>query len=809
MSESSTTKETKGSSRLKQLTSSNTWTSPFRSGKKKNIVQEFRESNDVSKVHLPQKFTSHPTLEAEKKKALNAQAKPLSDAGSKAEETGEEHEAVETKDVDAEAAAAEVKESDIDTSAAEVGETIDEKIEAINESNHAAAIVAPAEVAVDTHEPVEAQTASEAAEEPAQAVGPSDDNIEQQVFETPIELDVPAESKYEPVQAPNQEVLDSLQDKPNLLNRYQELNAVAIGSTAKKLDDPNKVVDLGGGLKLTQQQLLDIAAKRVAPLIANINEEVAKSREEDRIVSKNELDTKVAKHRSKLRAAFEKHLGKLEKQKEKITKDHDQQLAILANDHSATVGAHEDFKILHAKNIETANSDFADREAKAVEQHEVDKQTLLKNHEELEATKKQELQSAKDDQITVGAEIEELKEKKINVGAHNEELDKEFEELTKQLEERESELQGLKDKLYTERIAVDKHEQTRKELHEKLSAAGAEVETRKSHKGKLALEVGALATAVTAYAAHLANLKSEKEKVPSLISAAKEKHDTWLQEKKDLALQVARDHEQQRLEAKEAAATEEYKAQLEEEKRQLEEDRQRHLEEKEKFDAEEKQRLADEARRREEEEALAASNKQKAAEEEAAAKELSEHKKRLEQEQEEAERQRKEVKKESSRAKKEAAAVAAAGTAVAAGSAGAVGSAHHSATREALPSMKKLSSSASGSKDLAEEPVPDHAINHKLGAFAVGAGAVVAGEAGASTALAEPPKVKKSSLKKKFKNLIGKGDSNPEPVVKDDDDVYSLYEEVSDGEFERNKHDPNYLEVESNVADKLLKKNRN
>lgn len=806
MSDSSATKETKGSSRLKQLTSSNTWTSPFRSGKKKNIVQEFRESNDVTKVHLPQKFTSHPTLEAEKKKALNAQAQPLPDASKSAEATGEDQ--VESKDVDNEAeAAAEdatAESNVVEPTSAEGEENIEEKVEAINETNHAAAIVAPADVNVDAHETAET----------VEAVGPSDDNIEQQVAETPIELDVPASTKYEPVQAPNQEVLDSLQDKPNLLNRYQDLNAVAIGSTAKELDDPNKVVDLGGGLKLTQQQLLDIAAKRVAPLIANINDEVAKSREEDRIVSQHELDTKVAKHQSKLRAAFEKHLGKLEKQKAKITKDHEQQLKALASEQSAAIAAHEEFKKTHAKNIETANTDYAEREKKALEQHEVDKETLIKNHEELEATKKQELQSAKDNQVTIGTEIEELKEKKINVGAHNEELDKEFEELTRQLEERENELQGLKDKLYTERLAVDKHEQTKKELNEKLSAADAEVETKKSHKGKLALEVGALATAVGAYAAHLANLRSEKEKVPDLISAAKEKHDTWVQEKKDLAVKVAREHEQQRLEAKEAAATEEYKAQLEEEKRQLEEDRAKHLEEKEKFETEEKQRLADEKRKREEEEALAASNKQKAAEEAAAAKELSDHQKLLEKEQAEAEKHRKEVEEETSRAKKGAAAAAAAGTAVAAGTVGAL-SAHSSAPRDSLPSLKDVGGSNSGkehvtatNKGLAEEPVPDHKIDHKLGAFAVGAGTVVAGGAATAATLAEPPKERKSSLRKKFKNLIGKSDSKPEKSVSDDDDLYSLYEEVSDDEYERNKNDPNYLEVESHIADKLLRKNR-
>ncbi|KAM9898302.1 hypothetical protein OXX79_006381, partial [Metschnikowia pulcherrima] len=58
------TDSSKGSSRLKKLTSSSTWTSPFRNPSgKKNIVKEFKDNNSVSQLHVPKKFTSHPNLD--------------------------------------------------------------------------------------------------------------------------------------------------------------------------------------------------------------------------------------------------------------------------------------------------------------------------------------------------------------------------------------------------------------------------------------------------------------------------------------------------------------------------------------------------------------------------------------------------------------------------------------------------------------------------------------------------------------------------------------------------------------------------
>ena len=185
----------------------------------------------------------------------------------------------------------------------------------------------PKDEEIEVAEPKEVSAASEVEEQKLEkdAAEPEiqdgealkgDDNIEKQIKENPIELvDQPSQFKYEPVELPNKETLDKLQDKPVLLKHYQELNAIGVGSIANRIEDPNKVIELGSGLRMTQQQLLDIAAKRVAPVITNINDEVSKTRQEDEIKRQQGLDNKVKKHESKLQSDFEKYLGKIGKKR--------------------------------------------------------------------------------------------------------------------------------------------------------------------------------------------------------------------------------------------------------------------------------------------------------------------------------------------------------------------------------------------------------------------------------------------------------------------------------------------------------------
>ena len=460
-------------SRLKKLTSGKSWVSPFRdsSNKSKNLRKQLKEENSIEQIHVPSKFALHPTLEQQKRKeqekkkaeklaSTTASTKSLKDepidtpkADSDVEpvEDGEE----ETKsDAEADTKAVTLKEDPTDAEETAAAEAVDDDKEKeddedkIEEESKAPVDEADGEDAAATSGEIEAKEAAAA----------------------PIDLVVQPESKYEPVQLPSQKHLEKLQDKPVLLNRYQLLNADAIGSVSKTLDDPNKVVDLGSGLKMTQQQLLDIAAKRVAPVLTNINNEVSKTLKEDEIKHQQELDNKTSTHNKKLQGEFE-DLSRMMK--------------------NAEIAAFN-FKTQNTKDIETANDEYKDREEKAVTKHETDKETLLKNHDELEATKKQELEDAKTKQEEATKEIEELQEKKTVLDNKNLELSDEIEKLTSELNEKEAELADLKSKHEEKTAIVEKNRSTKEELDQKIAASKTSLESKKAKHAALVATVAGL-----------------------------------------------------------------------------------------------------------------------------------------------------------------------------------------------------------------------------------------------------------------------------------------------------------------------------
>ncbi|CUM45684.1 uncharacterized protein AC631_01545 [Debaryomyces fabryi] len=613
--------------RLKKLTSGSEWVSPFRESghSQKNLRKQLKEDNSIKNIHVPSKFTTHPTLEAQKKEkkekekaaklekkkkekeAKEKEAKETADKEDEEETKGvtlkntevDPLKAVTLKDDEAEpklskdASLRSLKDEPIDTPKESViggskntedleyGEDVyEDDVKGDNESERPLSEAEQAEIedqADGEAEKDKSVTTGEASKESETAAKDKEvsgsDNIEQEVKETPIELVTQPGSKYEPVPLPNQEILDKLKDKPKLLSRYQELNAAAVSSLSRSLDDPNKVVELGSGLRMTQQQLLDIAAKRVAPVITNINEEVAKTRDEDEIKRKKELDSKVASHEKKLQKDFDKHKKKLEKQKSKFTIDIGKKLEDLKTKMKNSDLTAANFEKETRKEVDTANDDFKERETTAVEKHAKDKDTIIKNHEELEATKKQELEDAKEKQEKTTEEIEELHDKKTELDNANSELSTRIEELTAELNEKTKELDDLKSKHATKEDGISKNLASKEELDSKIATTKKELETKKKRHDKLSAEVGVLGGVLAAYAAKLTNLKSEASSHGERLTDAKKKYKDWEAEKDQLATEIAREHERKRVTAQEEAETRRVEEELEEKRLQKEAER--------------------------------------------------------------------------------------------------------------------------------------------------------------------------------------------------------------------------------------------
>lgn len=301
---------------------------------KVNLYKQFRESNKIDNIKVPVKYSYHPTLEAEAKKKKEQEKAAAATTTSTDAAATEEEEKLDNEAKEAEIEDEQLKDENEPKDYTENGNedaSADAKAEqeTLDEAAKEKLIAdgAPIEGTSSTAAPTEEkEKLDEEAKEvlttngEVQANG-NDDNIEQLVKETPIELvDQPVKTKYEPVELPNKETLDKFKDKPAILRHYTELNAIGVGSIANKIEDPNKVVELGSGLRMTQQQLLDIAAKRVAPVITNINDSVSKSRQEDEIKRQQQISEKVKKHENKLQSEFEKYLGKIGKRRTSSTK---------------------------------------------------------------------------------------------------------------------------------------------------------------------------------------------------------------------------------------------------------------------------------------------------------------------------------------------------------------------------------------------------------------------------------------------------------------------------------------------------------
>ncbi|EDK44871.1 conserved hypothetical protein [Lodderomyces elongisporus NRRL YB-4239] len=654
------------------------------SKKKTNLHKQLREDNKLDHIRVPAKFAHHPTLEAEAKKnkkqqqstakkttpktttTKTAEKKPAAKEVKATDETKESADAVEKKlddeskqlkitDGDAENVTGTTETNNTDTTkdvidaedAEDESKDVEEPLqgeaalikdteannETNNETSNETSAVKQAEAAAEEHHEKfekdieEAKDEIKKTEEAKQEVLQGDDDIEKLAKQDSQEIAAPPQTKYEPVEAPNKATVEKLKDKPVLLKHYQELNAVALGSLAHDIDDPKKVIELGSGLRMTQEQLMEMAAKRVAPVITSINSEVSKTRQEDEIKRQQQLDQKVKKHEGKLKGEFDKYLGKLNKKKEAFNQEIEKKLANIENLKKTSIKTAEDFDKKTKKEIATAKKEFTEREEKAVTQHGTDKETLEKNHEELLATKKQELEDAKTGQDKATEEIEALQEKKTKLDNSNTELADEIEKLSAIVNEKNVKLDDLVSQYETHEKAIDSNLNQTKDLNDKIDVINKDLDEKKStHKG-LTAEVAALGAAIGAYTAKLSDLDSDKQDRTKRLADAKEKMTTWQADKDKLAEEAAREHERQRVQATQEYETRKHQEELERQRQKEEEERLAKEEEERqaKLKAEEEKRQAEEEERQAK---LRAEEEERKRQEELKAKELKEKEKK-------------------------------------------------------------------------------------------------------------------------------------------------------------------------------------
>ena len=529
------------SSNLKKLASENEWVSPFRTGgNRKSLREQLTQQNSISNIKVPSKFTSHEILqEAEKEKSQK------NEEATKGEQSAEENLEERSKDEEGDVAKEAVEESESGEKDTTIGGNETEKAEPENKEKEDLALKGDTESERPLSEEERKHLDKEEAGEKAE--GKKGDNEGE---EEPIDIvEQPPTPKVELVKLPNQEIMEKLKDKPKMLQHFQQLNASAYESAFNNLNDPNRVIDVGAGLKMTRQLLLDMAAKRVAPVLSNIEVEISKSRKEDDIKREKQYGAKVSSHEKKLLNSFEKYKKKILKQKGKYDADHTEKLNDLEKKKQSADSDAVAFEGEIKEDIEKANNDYETRKEEAGNKHLLDKETLLRNHEELVTIKKKELEETIANLENTSKEINELEEAREALEKNNTELSSKINKTKSQLDEVAPELEDLKRKTFNEKEVVDRYNSTRAELNGKINESQEKLNHKKERHSTLLEEIKDLKEKLSAYGTKSAYLQSVIDEHPKRLADARNKSRAWENERQGIANDVAREDERKRLTA--------------------------------------------------------------------------------------------------------------------------------------------------------------------------------------------------------------------------------------------------------------------
>ncbi|KAG7922563.1 hypothetical protein KL905_001784 [Ogataea polymorpha] len=454
--------------------------------------------------------------------------------------------------------------------------------------------VEPQTETTDTQKPAEpenepvADTASEEALEET-----TGDVVED---EEPIGETEPA-GQSEPLVAPADEI-EATFDKPKMLNRYKEnklLASQALNNT--QVQNMDRVLNLGAGLKLTEAQIYEIAKKRVAPVLKQVDEQVQENFKRDELRAKEEEEKFVKKDESKLAKELKKYTAAIEKENAAIMASFAKPMKKLDEDMAASKKAYEQYIADVKAKIEQDAIDYEEAEKKAAEKHVTDKEGLHERAEQRRQELTEAVAHAKEQQ-----EVETQKEKEVR--ALGEEYKQKADEAESQLSEKEKELEdkialleGLVSSKYEKQVTIAGATRKKLEAERKVAIIDAQHAQAKSNADKLQEHVNLIQSHVDQHQAKKEHLSTEGQKqLDEKRSAAEKAIEDWELEKQQMRTEEARRQERLRIEAeaerKRLAEEEERKRKEEELAAQRKEQEEREAKERKEQEEKEKQHSA-------------------------------------------------------------------------------------------------------------------------------------------------------------------------------------------------------------------------
>lgn len=326
---------------------------------------------------------------------------------------------------------------------------------------------------------------------------------------------------------------------PQSLKAQAQLYANALAVAQKNSDERAKnrvagVINLGGGLTITQAELNQLASTYVQPVIDDIEQKADSKREIELSKKQRKAELKAAHEKAKQeqQAAKAKEKQDIEKAKqeriaanEKSKKAEDEKLVQHEKTRNEEVDAKQlEYEELEKKHAEEKEQLLAEKKEK---QDEIDAEETAKNDErlkeldDLQAEKDEIIQPVLDELEEENAKLKEITDEKDALAEEVNGIEEEKNEREKQVEELNNELEETQlaiDKLVEElRQASEKHETTDKELADLKTKEAQAKDEHATETSRLDGEIADLQKEKEAKTEEKANKKQE------ILSAIDEK----------------------------------------------------------------------------------------------------------------------------------------------------------------------------------------------------------------------------------------------------------------------------------------------
>ncbi|GAV28915.1 hypothetical protein PMKS-002393 [Pichia membranifaciens] len=502
----------------------------------------------------------------------------------------------------------------------------------------------------ETEEPLEPTATSEnAGEELEEPIG--EDAAEAVVPETEVAADaeVTEDEAAEPAAAEPaaaelkekkalpavQEVPALIKSHPKMLRRYKDnFNITSQIMNKNRIENLDRRVNLGAGLVLTEEQIYELARKKLEPLMKQIDDRVAENNARDAAAAAKVEEGIRLNDEAVVAKELSQYKSSVDAKTKSVKADHEKKIKELA-DKAANSKSDTEKHIQDQKDgIVKDEEDAENAEEDAVQKHITDKETLIETADKLKEDKTKELEDAKAKQIEETELTEKFHTDATELQSKQVDLQSELDAKKAELEEKIKKVEALIAAKHEKKESIRSSIKRRKVADRSFNIIDAKHTQAAANFAILSNQVGLLNDRLAAHSTKIGHLNTTgKDTLTSKRAEAKKASDDWedhlaqvrLDEaKKQEQIRIAAEEERKRVEqekldeeARLKKEKEEEEARLQKEKEEEEARLQKEKEEKEAKIAKEKEENEAKIAREKADTKIAAEKKKKEEEEEA------------------------------------------------------------------------------------------------------------------------------------------------------------------------------------------------